>query len=79
VFSHRYAAANQTTAEKINRLSAMVKDFPRVCEVPSCHKVAEYVNYLREPEKSKLEYSKNRFRSANAVFYPDMKNNKSTI
>ena len=56
VLSHNYIFGNETVQEKIEKMTALVGDFPATCRMSSCHKVHHYLQYLINPEKVKTEY-----------------------
>ncbi len=56
VVSHRYIKGNETREEKIHILAPLIADFTKECNINSCHKVANYVEYLNDTESCKTKY-----------------------
>jgi hypothetical protein len=52
---HHHLRRDQKEA-MIEILSALLVDFPQHCRIPSCHKAFEYLQYLKNPERSEMNY-----------------------
>lgn len=47
LISHQYIYPNDTKEQMIEKLTPLADQFPKKCQVPSCHKVADYLKYLQ--------------------------------
>ena len=57
IVSHRYLNGKESKSLAISKLEKIVgKEFPARCLVHSCHKIRDYLAYLKDRDLSEIQY-----------------------